>query len=171
MKKELIDIEKAFEGRWRIKSAGLMELDTSLFHRIKELCLDFFKTGILLGEPEVTYSLAAKISLSDIIDADVDVNGFDFFWDAYDKKVGKTKAEKLWSRLTTAEKKACLDYIPAYKQAQPDKQYRKNPETFLRNKSWNDKIIFRNGTDKQQQQRDRLTEVANRIAEYTKDAK
>ena len=169
MTKEQID--KAFEGRWRIKSAGLMELDTSLFHRIKELCFDFFKTGILLGEPEATNSLAAEISLSDIIDADIDANGFYFFWDAYDKKVGKTKAEKLWSRLTTAEKKACLDYIPAYKQAQPDKQYRKNPETFLRNKSWNDEIIFRNGTDKQQQQRDRLAEVANRIAEYTKDTK
>ncbi len=33
-------------------------------------------------------------------------------------------------------------YIPKYKAAQPNKQYRKNPETFLNNKSWNDELIY-----------------------------
>lgn len=76
--------------------------------------------------------------------ADVEVlpPQFDEFWNAYDKKVGKPKAMKLWAKLTNKEKAACLDYLPQYKVAQPDKQYRKNPETFLRNKCWNDELIY-----------------------------
>lgn len=76
--------------------------------------------------------------------ADVEVlpPQFDEFWNAYDKKVGKSKAMKLWAKLTNKEKAACLDYLPQYKVAQPDKQYRKNPETFLRNKCWNDELIY-----------------------------
>ena len=39
-----------------------------------------------------------------------------------------------------------MNYIELYKQSQPDKQFRKNPETFLNNKSWNDEIINTNIT-------------------------
>ncbi len=69
---------------------------------------------------------------------------FEYFWTLYDKKVGKPKCIKLWDKLSQKDKRKCLDYIPLYKQSQPDKKYRKNPETFLRNKSWNDELIFTN---------------------------
>lgn len=66
------------------------------------------------------------------------------FWDLYDKKVGeKTKIEKKWKSLSNADREAIIQYIPKYKAAQPDKNYRKNPETFLNNRSWNDEIIVR----------------------------
>lgn len=71
-------------------------------------------------------------------DADID---FESFWQAYDKKVGKAKALKLWVKLSKRDRKAALDYCEPYRQAQPSKQFRKNPETFLRNRSWNDEII------------------------------
>jgi hypothetical protein len=67
---------------------------------------------------------------------------FDLFWNLYDKKVGeKTKLQKKWDKLTKLEKQAALNYIPKYKESQPDKQFRKNPETFLNNKSWLDELI------------------------------
>lgn len=67
---------------------------------------------------------------------------FNNFWDEYDKKRGdKIKLQKKWEKLTQAEKEAVMEYIPHYKQSQPEKQYRKDPETFLNNKSWNDEII------------------------------
>ena len=139
-------ITQAFEGRWRIKAESHSE---AWIKGVKELCRDFFETGILLASSSECQTVTpSEIPLSVIIDSDVEVNGFDFFWNAYEKKVGRPKCEKLWAKLTLTEKKACLDYIPLYKQAQPDKQYRKNPETFLRNKSWNDELIFRHGTDK-----------------------
>jgi hypothetical protein len=66
------------------------------------------------------------------------------FWELYDKKVGeKTKIEKKWNKLSNADREAVIQYIPKYKSAQPDKNYRKNPETFLNNHSWNDEIIVR----------------------------
>lgn len=67
---------------------------------------------------------------------------FEWFWNEYDKKVGaKDKLKKKWNKLTDEERQNAMNYLDLYKQAVPDKQFRKNPETFLNNKSWNDEII------------------------------
>jgi len=67
---------------------------------------------------------------------------FEWFWNEYDKKVGdKQKLKKKWNKLTDQERQNAMNYLDLYKQAVPDKQFRKNPETFLNNKSWNDEII------------------------------
>lgn len=72
---------------------------------------------------------------------------FEWFWNDYDKKVGdKQKLKKKWHKLTDEERQNAMNYLDLYKQAVPDKQFRKNPETFLNNKSWNDEIITRNNT-------------------------
>lgn len=72
---------------------------------------------------------------------------FEVFWSLYDKKVGnKPKLLVKWGKLTKEERRAALEYVPKYKEAQPDKQFRKNPETFINNKSWLDEIISSNGT-------------------------
>lgn len=67
---------------------------------------------------------------------------FEDFWDHYDKKVGsKSKIEKKWDKLNHQTKEQIMSHVEAYKQSQPDKQYRKNPETYFNNESWNDEII------------------------------
>lgn len=66
---------------------------------------------------------------------------FEEFWNAYDKKVGRPKSEKKWYRLSFGDQQAIMAYIPKYKRAQPDKKYRKNPETFFNNRSWEDELI------------------------------
>jgi len=67
---------------------------------------------------------------------------FSDFWDMYDKKRGdKEKVSKRWKQLTQKDKEAIMDYLPAYLLSTPDKQFRKDPLTFLNNKSWNDEII------------------------------
>ena len=67
---------------------------------------------------------------------------FEWFWNDYDKKVGdKQKLKKKWNKLTDEERQNAMNYLELYKQSVPDKQFRKNPETFLNNKSWNDEII------------------------------
>jgi hypothetical protein len=72
---------------------------------------------------------------------------FEWFWNEYDKKVGdKQKLKKKWNKLTDQERQNAMNYIDLYKQSVPDKQFRKNPETFINNKSWNDEIINRNIT-------------------------
>jgi hypothetical protein len=72
---------------------------------------------------------------------------FEWFWNEYDKKIGdKQKLKKKWNKLTDEERQNAMNYLELYKQSVPDKQFRKNPETFLNNKSWNDEIINRSIT-------------------------
>lgn len=68
---------------------------------------------------------------------------FDEFWDAYDKKKGSIKKiKKMWERLKDEDREAIMKYIPLYKLEQPEKTWRKNPETFLNNEGWKDEIIL-----------------------------
>ena len=70
---------------------------------------------------------------------------FDIFWDLYDKKVGdKEKLKKKWESMQDMERQSIIDYIPRYKVTQPDKKFRKDPQTFFNNKSWNDELIGSN---------------------------
>ncbi len=66
---------------------------------------------------------------------------FEIFWNEYDKKVNPGKCEKKWNGLSLNIQKEILEYIPKYKESQPEKQYRKNPLTFLNNKTWKDELI------------------------------
>jgi hypothetical protein len=79
---------------------------------------------------------------------------FEDFWNLYDKKRGeKNKLEKAWNLLTDQERSDIMEYIPKYKVSQPDKTFRKDPQTFFNNKSWNDEIIKQNGITGRSNQR------------------
>ena len=72
---------------------------------------------------------------------------FEYYWNEYDKKIGdKKKLKSKWDKLSDQERQDAMNYIDLYKISVPDKQFRKNPETFLNNKSWNDEIINRSIT-------------------------
>lgn len=67
---------------------------------------------------------------------------FDKFWNLYDKKVGdKSKLQKRWANLNDHERESIIKYIPRYIQSKPDKQFRKDPATFLNQRGWEDEII------------------------------
>jgi hypothetical protein len=67
---------------------------------------------------------------------------FNTWWDLYDKKVGsKTKLEAKWNKLTDNQRTQAIKHTKEYIIAQPDKQYRKNPDTYFNNESYNDEII------------------------------
>lgn len=67
---------------------------------------------------------------------------FEQFWDLYDKKTGKEKCPGLWVKLTDEERQKAIDHIPAYIAANPEKRFRKDPERYLKYKTFNDEIIF-----------------------------
>jgi hypothetical protein len=115
------------------------------------------------GVPTIHISLNIKTLIYEInkISNDIQVNlypedivtgnaiSFNDFWDLYDKKVGSlTKLKKKWDKIPDSVQKIIMTYIPKYKESQPDKIYRKNPDTFLNNQSWNDEIIQRTDTKK-----------------------
>jgi len=76
-----------------------------------------------------------------------EVNNVDFekFWNMYDKKVGnKTKCCKKFYSFKKSDHVRIFQTLPTYKSSTPDKQFRKNPMTYLNNESWNDEIIQNN---------------------------
>ncbi|WP_410210202.1 hypothetical protein [Aquirhabdus sp.] len=68
---------------------------------------------------------------------------FETFWDLYDKKVQPKACARKWQRLTDAEREQIMQHVQQYKLAQPDKAFRKNPETYLNQKAWLDEIVVR----------------------------
>ncbi len=68
---------------------------------------------------------------------------FNLFWNIYDKKVGKDKCYKYFIKLKTDDQKACLQNVQAYVNSKPDKQFRKDPYSFLYNRTWEDEIIVK----------------------------
>ena len=60
--------------------------------------------------------------------------------DMYGKKVDSKKCQAKFNKLTKAEIEKLFEALPRYIQSTPDKQYRKNPLTWLNGKCWNDEI-------------------------------
>lgn len=67
---------------------------------------------------------------------------FERAWNLYDKKVGcKAKLEKKWNSMSKKDRKAAIGYIPLYVISTEDKKFRKNFQTFLNQRGWEDEII------------------------------
>lgn len=156
--------EKAFEGRWRFKGFDEYEVRQLSGRDIREYCRDFFEAGILLTESRPLQGDSIAAIQAPVSDGSPSESSFDEFWNLYDKRVGRAKCEKLWSKLTAKEKRDCIAYVPLYVASTSEKQYRKNPETFLRNKSFYDEIINRD--NKEQQRTQRFQQAARVIASY-----
>ena len=104
----------------------------------------------LLEEDNRTVKQQLAKSCPTLIDTDIDIDtnkdmeiniSFDKFWDLYDKKVDRSKCEPKWEKLKDSDREKIMSHIPKYKISQPDKQYRKNPETYLNRNSWENEII------------------------------
>ncbi len=67
---------------------------------------------------------------------------FDDFWNLYDKKVGKPNAEKRWKKINQGAREKIMQHLELYVRSTPDTKYRKNPDTYLNQESWNDEIII-----------------------------
>jgi hypothetical protein len=69
--------------------------------------------------------------------------GFDVFWDAYPRQVGKPKAKKAWSSILKADEHLAdiLDGVSHWKASQQwaDPQYIPYPATFLNQRRWEDR--------------------------------
>jgi len=68
------------------------------------------------------------------------IDDFKDFWVMYNKPVDKKKCAAKWKKLKKEEKQIVFDNLPGYVLATPDKQYRKNPCTWLNNESWKNEL-------------------------------
>lgn len=79
---------------------------------------------------------------------------FQDFWNLYDKKTDLPKCLKKWEKIKQGAREKIMEHLALYTRATPDRQYRKNPLTYLTHESWSDEIIIPNPngiTDKRTQ--------------------
>lgn len=66
---------------------------------------------------------------------------FDDFWNLYDKKIDRSPCEKKWKKLKYQDQCRVMNHLPAYVKSTPEKKFRKNPETYLNDKAWDNEIL------------------------------
>ena len=86
---------------------------------------------------------------------------FEEWWNAYNKKRGRKKAEAKWKKLSLNDKVARMKATPFYVASTPDPVYRKDPLTYLNGECWNDEIIQKQ--DYEQQRNIQRSERAARL--------
>jgi len=66
---------------------------------------------------------------------------FNEFWESYEKKKDRYKAEKIYNKLPEQDRQVIKDTIALYVLSTPEIKFRKFPCTYLNNRSWEDEII------------------------------
>ena len=66
---------------------------------------------------------------------------FDEFWETYNKKTGRVNCERIYARLKDKDYAKIKETLPIYLASVKDKQYLKNPQTYLNGKCWEDEIF------------------------------
>jgi hypothetical protein len=66
---------------------------------------------------------------------------FEKFWKMYDKPTEKQSCILKWNKLTESDKELIFQRLPLYVAATPERQFRKNPLTYINRKIWLDDFI------------------------------
>ena len=65
---------------------------------------------------------------------------FESLWDSYGKKGNRKSCLAKYTKLSKVKQKALISAVPDYVLSTPEKQYRKNLETYINQECWNDEI-------------------------------
>ena len=84
-----------------------------------------------------------KIKKNKIKDTNNTCFSFDEFWDMYAKKIGREKCEHKYKTILESDRAKIKSTLPKYLETIEDKQYQKNPQTYLNGKHWEDEIIIK----------------------------
>jgi uncharacterized protein YdaU (DUF1376 family) len=83
------------------------------------------------------------ISNSNVIEGGMEETKYPFetFWKIYDKKIGLAVCTKKWNSLPEETRALIIAHVPKYVSATPDIKYRKQPATYLNQKTWLDEHL------------------------------
>ena len=119
-----------YNSNGMLDSIDFSETDMNLFAR------SFMKQSIPAHENEITCAFTSPETV--VISEDVLIT-FDMFWEAFDNKYNRSRCESLWERLSKSEKAAAYFNVKNYKKVlKRTGQYQMHPDTWLRNKCFND---------------------------------
>lgn len=72
----------------------------------------------------------------------IDNKSFDLFWNKYDKKVGLQKSRALWKKIPLSDHERIMKHLDEY--VKTEKSFRKDPERYLKYRTWEDEIVTKN---------------------------
>lgn len=72
---------------------------------------------------------------------------FDEFWEMYGKKVSRKDAEKKYNKLSESVRSKIKETLPTYLSTIKDKQFQKDPTTYINKECWNDEIVTKTTPD------------------------
>ena len=164
MTQEKLDL--AFNNRWRVKGEfmsndkRIMAIN-GLFENIKHICRDFFEAGIVLGQSETT-GLPTKVIHAGLPD-NIEIRSINFFQTIYTS----SNVQKYGNQMLQDFYEYWSEQNPSHTKMRFELQ--KTWDVNRRLARWARNNFNNYGTDKQSQRNQRFAEVAERIAEYTKD--
>lgn len=105
--------------------------------------------GILNLEPQ-TLQEEVAVEATEVITVEEDAEdiatpdrGFEIFWSMYDKKVNKVASLKAWGKLRPTDHMAIMQHVEVYVESTPEKQFRKDPVNYLKDRVWEDEVVQR----------------------------
>lgn len=126
------------------------------------------ETERLISEPKKPVEV--KVEVKEEVEVKEDLTlypSFDDFWILYDKKSGnKKKCLSSWSKNNQAVKESIMVHLNDYVKSTPDKQYRKNPETYLNQSHWENEILITNSISNGKEQLNSISaEIRNQYTD------
>jgi hypothetical protein len=107
-------------------------IDQTVNQKPNQIRLDKDKNNILTPYGVSSTAVAAVVSYTHL--------DFENVWGLYERKGSRKLSERKWKQLSTSNREKALKNIPLYVAATPEKQYRKNFETYLGQEAWNDEL-------------------------------
>ena len=134
---------------YQVSVNGVSKVCKSVKDSLKRDSLEKDSLEILNLEPqtlqedsavEATEVIAVEEDAEDIATPD---RGFEIFWSMYDKKVNKVASLKYWGKLRPTDHMAIMQHVEVYVESTPEKQFRKDPVNYLKDRVWEDEVVQR----------------------------
>tara|TARA_R100000426_G_scaffold84942_1_gene64444 strand:+ start:3228 stop:3716 length:489 start_codon:yes stop_codon:yes gene_type:complete len=142
--------------KYRISDTDIIDIDKVDYIEIDSNSISFNINGSIhqsfyKTDQEAQYVFNNFINTFKVIDLRFEVKknmkevdkkekAFDMFWNLYDKKVDKPNTRKSFMNLTIKDMGRALNKVMTYVDSTPDKQYRKNPRTWINTRGWEDEL-------------------------------
>lgn len=117
------------------------EVKDSLEDNVENLDLDLEDMDDSVVEESATPEVVVGVEEPEVMA--LPDTGFDIFWSVYDKKVGKEVSKLAWGKLKKTDHKDIMNHLEDYVKSTPEKQYRKDPVNYLKDKVWQDEVVER----------------------------
>jgi hypothetical protein len=94
-------------------------------------------------DKKVELPVIPKVNAQEILnEVNLKEEQFEKFWEIYNKKTGRTKAQPRFLKLSIKEIDAIFATLPYYLKFTPDIKFRKDPFTYLNQRVWEDEVYM-----------------------------